>query len=106
MQPEFCVVLVTVPDRKTAEKIARTVVEERLAACVTILPGATSVYRWEGKIETADELQLFIKTREIKFAPLEQRILDLHPYEVPEILSLPLQHGDSDYIDWVRKETE
>ena len=99
MQP--LLVLCTCPDAASAARIAETLVAERLAACVTRLPGARSVYRWQGAIEQADEVQLLIKTTRACFEPLRARLAALHPYEVPEILALPIEAGHAPYLDWL-----
>ncbi|MGB5440934.1 MAG: divalent-cation tolerance protein CutA [Gammaproteobacteria bacterium] len=94
-------ILCTVPDRASAERIAETLVAEQLAACVNIIPGITSVYRWKGTLEKDEELLLFIKTSEAVYDSLEQRIRALHPYELPEIIAVPIQTGQEDYIRWI-----
>lgn len=94
-------ILCTCPDRETAEKIARHLVESRLSACVNILPGVTSVYSWKGQLETAEEHLLLIKSNSDRYAYVEQAIRDLHPYELPEIISLPVERGFSDYLSWI-----
>jgi periplasmic divalent cation tolerance protein len=99
------VVMTTAPDRQHADRIARALVDERLAACVTILAPATSVYRWQGALETAEELPLLIKTAAARMPRLQQRLLELHPYEVPEILALPAVAGLSAYVGWVVAES-
>lgn len=96
-------VLVTVPNRKTARCLSFALLEEKLAACVSVFP-VSSRYRWKGKIEAANELQLLIKTS-APFEKLEKRITDLHPYEVPEILAFEVREGLSDYLVWMRKES-
>ncbi|AEB11764.1 divalent-cation tolerance protein CutA [Marinithermus hydrothermalis] len=100
------VVLVTVPNEETAKTLARTLVEERLAACVNIVPGLTSVYRWEGKVVEDAELLLVIKTTEARFAALEARVRALHPYTVPEVIALPIQAGARPYLEWLAAETQ
>ena len=94
-------VLCTCPDEASATRIAQALVAERLAACVTRLPGARSVYRWHGAIEQADEVQLLIKTTRAGFEPLRTRLAALHPYAVPEILALPVEAGHAPYLDWL-----
>ncbi|MGB5441038.1 MAG: divalent-cation tolerance protein CutA [Gammaproteobacteria bacterium] len=94
-------VLCTVPDRASAERIAEALVDEQLAACINIIPGITSVYRWKGALEKDEELLLFIKTSEAVYDSLEQRIRALHPYELPEIIAVPIQTGQEDYIRWI-----
>ena len=95
--------LCTVPDQDTATRIAEALVTEQLAACVNIIPAIQSVYRWEGAIEHDEELLLLIKTSESVWALLEARILELHPYELPEIVGVPLSAGSKDYLDWIRQ---
>jgi periplasmic divalent cation tolerance protein len=98
------VVLCTAPvDR--AEELARALVEERLAACVNIVPHVTSVYRWKGAVERDSEALLVIKSPAALFARLEARLRELHPYEVFELLALPVEEGHRPYLDWVRAET-
>jgi periplasmic divalent cation tolerance protein len=83
--------------------LAGGLVEQRLAACVSILPGLTSVYAWKGQIESAEESLLLIKTRLANFSELERFIKQQHPYEVPEILAIPVQEGSADYLAWMRE---
>ncbi|MCI0329860.1 MAG: divalent-cation tolerance protein CutA [candidate division Zixibacteria bacterium] len=96
-------VLVTVPDKKTQEKLAAALLKEKLAACVSAFP-VSSRYRWKGKIERAEELQLFIKTS-ASVEKLKRRITELHPYEVPEIMAFEVKRGLSDYLTWMRGES-
>lgn len=102
---EFCVVLVTVPDAKVGEKIARGLVEEKLAACVNRAPQLTSIYSWQGKIESASEELLIVKTRRSCLNTLTEKVKSWHPYEVPEIIALPIIAGSQDYLDWLAQET-
>ena len=76
-------------------------VDQRLAACVSLMPGVTSVYAWEGRRETAEELQLLIKTRAECYPALERKLLELHPYELPEIVAVPIEKGLTAYVEWV-----
>lgn len=98
-------ILSTVPDEDKGLEIARALVGEKLAACVTVLPRATSVYRWEGKIAEDGEYVLLIKTRAGRFAELEARLKSLHPYKVPEIIALPVVNGSPAYLNWISTET-
>jgi len=98
------VVLITVPDGETATGLGRALVEARLAACVNVVPGVRSLYRWEGKVQDDPELLLVVKTRADRIAALAARVRDLHPYELPEILALPAVGGCEAYLDWVRTE--
>ena len=97
--------VVTTTERKEdAERIARALVEARLAACVQIVGPITSTYRWKGEIETAEEWQCVAKSREDLFAEIDEAIRELHPYEVPEILALPIVAGSSAYLEWLEGE--
>ncbi len=100
---ELLVVLCTFPDMEKARQIATQLVELRLAACVNLLPGAHSIYRWEGKIETADEVVGLIKTTPELYPTLEENLKQLHPYEVPEIIALPVEHAQKLYAQFVRQ---
>lgn len=102
---EFRVLFVTTPTKEVSMKIASALVEEKLAACVNILPDATSVYVWEGKVETDEEQLLVIKTTQAKYAALEARVKALHPYDVPEIIALPIEAGLPEYLSWLKEET-
>lgn len=95
------VVLTSLPDREAALAVARTLVEEGLAACVSLLAPATSIYRWQGRIETADEVLLMIKTTTHVWPALRTRLAALHPYEIPEILALDVADGAASYLQWV-----
>ena len=105
MSEQRLIVLCTAPDQSSAEQIAGALVDERLAACVNILPGVTSVYSWQGKRETDRELVLIIKTRQAVYQNLEQRIAALHPYELPEIVAVPLVGGLAGYLGWIDEMT-
>lgn len=100
------VALSTAPSREVAERVASTVVEERLAACANIVPGITSIYRWQGEVQKDVETLIVFKTTERVLAALERRIVELHPYDVPELVSLPVGGGHEPYLAWVRAETE
>ena len=97
------VVLVTAPNEKEARTIARKVVKKRLAACVNIVPGLTSIYRWEGKIEQDEEVLMLIKTTKKRLVKLEKTVKKLHSYEVPEFVVLKIESGSDDYLKWLRK---
>jgi periplasmic divalent cation tolerance protein len=94
-------VLSTVGKREDADRIAQALVGERLAACVNVVPGLVSVYRWKGKVEREDELLLLIKTRAEKVDELGARLRALHPYELPEMIVLPIAGGHAPYLDWI-----
>ena len=97
--------LTTAPDPETAERIAEALVGENLAACVNVLPGVRSVYRWEGKIERAVEVQLIIKTAEARFAAVAARLRQLHTYAVPEVLMIRADAGADAYVAWIHAQT-
>ncbi len=99
------VVLVTCPTVAVGERIARQLVEERLAACVNLIPRVTSVYRWQGKLARDRETLLVIKSRRIRFPALARRVAALHPYSVPEIIALPVPAGSRAYLEWVAEST-
>ena len=101
MSSETLVVLCNLPDQEIAARIAGVLVEEQLAACVNIIPGLVSVYRWEGTVQQDNEVLLLIKTVAAIYPQLEQRIRAMHPYELPEIIAVPLQTGQADYIQWI-----
>ncbi len=100
---ELLVVLCTFPDMDKARQITTQLVELRLAACVNLLPAMHSVYRWQGKIETGDEVAALIKTTPELYATLEENLKQLHPYDVPEIIALPIQHAHPLYAQFVRE---
>ncbi|MBS7458481.1 divalent-cation tolerance protein CutA [Coralloluteibacterium stylophorae] len=93
------------PDADIAERIARDTVDARLAACASLVPGLRSVYRWQGAVEAADEVQLQIKTWGDRLDALTARIRELHPYELPEVLAVEAGRGLAGYLDWIRDET-
>jgi periplasmic divalent cation tolerance protein len=99
------VVMVTAPDEETAVSLARDLLESRLAACVNVVPGVRSLYRWEGKIAHEGEVLMVIKSTDHALAALVERVQARHPYEVPEVLVVEVTGGASRYIDWVRSET-
>lgn len=99
------IVITNAPDREIALKIARALIERKLAACVNILAECTSIYRWQGKLETATEVPMLIKTRAAIYPDLEAAIKSLHPYELPEIVAVPVERGLPDYLEWVNAET-
>ncbi len=99
------IVITNTPDRDVALKIARALIERKLAACVTILAECTSIYRWQGKLETATEVPLMIKTRAAIYDDVEAAIKSLHPYELPEIVAVPIERGLPDFLEWINAET-
>jgi len=97
----FVLVYITCGSEENARHIATTLVEEKLAACVSIMPGIESVYRWEGKLESAPEFLLMIKTRREMLTPLRERVCKLHQYELPEIITVPIDGGLEAYLEWI-----
>jgi periplasmic divalent cation tolerance protein len=103
---EFCVIFCTVPHKEVGLDIANTLVSKQLAACVNIVPGLTSIYTWKDELCNDQELLLIIKTKNNLFANVEEVIKKIHPYEVPEIISLPVISGSYDYLQWVKTVTK
>jgi periplasmic divalent cation tolerance protein len=98
-------VLTNVPEEALAQSLARALVEEGLAACVNILAPVASVYRWQGQVEHATEIPLLIKTTQARYEDVERVICRAHPYDVPEIVALPIAAGLPAYLEWMREET-
>ena len=101
MNDNALLVLTNCPDATVAERIARTLVEQRLAACVNQLAAAQSVYRWQGAVERATEIPLLIKTTGARYVEVEQTVRALHPYSVPEIIAVPIVRGLASYLRWL-----
>jgi len=104
-QPKHLLVLTTCPGNITAKKIANELVMERLAACVQVIPGVQSFFRWVGKVDNSEELVLLIKTTTDRYPALQERIVSLHPYELPEIITVPISGGLQGYLDWISSNT-
>jgi periplasmic divalent cation tolerance protein len=102
---EVLLVLTNLPDRAAAERIADSLVTQGVAACVNVLAECASVYRWQGKVERASEVPLLIKTTRAAYPQLESALRKLHPYELPEIIALPVSAGLPEYLNWVAQET-
>jgi len=98
-------ILCACPEKNSARKLARIMLEERLAACVQLLPQVESLYRWQGQIEQAEETLLLMKTTKARWPALRDRLAELHPYEVPEIVALDIADGLPAYLKWVADET-
>ena len=101
---DFIQLVTTVERQEDAEKIARALVESRLAACVQVLGPATSTYHWQGSIQSSREWLCLVKTRADLYAQIEEAIRKIHPYEVPEILAVPIVAGSKSYLEWMEKE--
>lgn len=106
MDDDFLIVLCTCPSRSTAAVIATALLEERIAACVNHVYGIKSMYRWEGRVEEDDEVLLLIKTTRVMYPQVEATIGKLHPYELPEIIGVPLAAGSDAYLNWIKSSTE
>lgn len=102
---EAILVISNLPNRESAEKLAHLLVEQRLAACVNVLAPCTSVYRWQGSVETATEVPVLIKTTLERYPALESAIRTNHPYELPEIIAVSLSAGLPAYLEWLQTET-
>jgi periplasmic divalent cation tolerance protein len=103
---DYIQVMTTIEDRNDAEKIAKYLVEKRLAACVQVLGPLSSYFHWQGKLDMANEYLCLIKSRNDLFHELETVIKDMHPYEVPEILAVPIEKGSIEYLEWMAAELE
>lgn len=105
MSNQYLVVYVTTPTMEVAEQIGQALVEKQLAACANLLPGLHSIYRWQGQVCNEPEVLMIIKTSETRFSALTDLIRNLHPYEVPEIIALPIIAGSPDYLAWIGANT-
>lgn len=100
------VIYCTCPNIETAEKISRSLISQHMAACVNQLPGITSLYEWEGKIQQDQEVLLLIKTTEERFDAIRQLVIEEHPYELPELIAVPISQGLPDYLEWITQCTK
>ena len=103
---EFILALTTVPDEAKGQEIARHLVEQKLAACVTVGPASQSIYRWQGKVCQDREFVLLIKTRSELLGRVEAALRSIHPYQVPEFIALPIEGGSTAYLEWLAAETK
>ncbi len=103
---EYCVIFCTVPNKEVGLDIANTLVSQQLAACVNIVPNIISIYSWKGKICNDQELLLIIKTKNDLYTKIEEAIKKIHPYEVAEIISMPITCGSHDYLQWIKDITK
>lgn len=106
MSQAMILVICNVPDEQVAQRVSQRVLTQRLAACVNQLPAVRSTYHWQGQLEQASEIPLWIKTTEQHFSALCQAIQAEHPYQVPEIIAVPISHALSAYADWVKQECD
>ncbi len=103
---QILLAMTNVPDMSTAQALAHTLVDAKLAACVNILPAVQSVYRWQGAVEEAGEVTLLIKTTRRRYPQLQRAILASHPYDLPEVIAWPLSEGHPPYLHWIAAETQ
>jgi len=101
MSTEYQIVLNTCPDQASADKLAAALIDQGIAACVSIVPGIRSLYRWQGQIESSQEHLLLIKTTRSHYNSVQQLICTQHPYELPEVLAVPIEQGLGDYFNWI-----
>ena len=104
MMEEYVQVVTTTEKKEDAEKIAKAIAEKRLAGCIQIIGPITSTYWWKGNVETAEEWLLFIKSKKNLYEELEKAIKEIHPYETPEIIAMPIVAGSKDYLEWLENE--
>ena len=102
---DYILVFITASSEKEGEKIAQALVKEKLAACVNMIGGVKSLFSWKGQISLEEEVLLIAKTKDKLFESLKKRVLELHSYELPEIIALPILAGFEKYLDWIKKET-
>ncbi len=101
MESDCQIVITACPNKQVAHEVAHALIEESLAACVNIVPGVESVYRWQGAVESAGEYLLFIKSTVADYSAIERRIKSLHSYELPEIIAVPIREGSAEYLAWL-----
>jgi len=99
---DYHIIFCTTPDMETARLIAGHLVENKLAACCNLIPAVESIYRWQDKIEQEQEILMLIKSTASNYQKIETAIMDLHPYEIPEIIATPIQVGSGPYLDWIK----
>jgi periplasmic divalent cation tolerance protein len=103
---QYLLVITTVPDADVGQIVAEKIIEERLAACVHLQSAGQSIYWWEGKVMQDQEHTLLIKTKNAAYSRLEEKIREIHPYDVPEIIAIPIQKGSEEYLGWIDSETQ
>ncbi|MEF2146224.1 MAG: divalent-cation tolerance protein CutA [Desulfovibrionaceae bacterium] len=102
---EYCLVYMTAPDMAEAERIAEALLERRLAACVNVLPGMSSFYRWQGRVEKSEEVVVLAKTRTVLVSELSETVAGMHAYDCPCVVALPIMGGHSPFLSWISEET-
>ena len=102
----YLLTISTCPDPETAERLGAALLERHLIACVNILPGAVSMYEWKGKVERDQECILLMKTRADAFEQLQQAVVELHPYELPEVIAVPIEQGLAGYLSWIDEQVD
>lgn len=102
---DVLIVYCTLPDDERASEVARALVDERLVACINLLPAVRSFYRWEGKVCDDPERLAIIKTSAARFEAMKERLLELHPYDLPEVIAVPVARGSAPYLKWVAEES-
>jgi periplasmic divalent cation tolerance protein len=102
---QVLLVMTNLPDVTAGKKMAHALIQSRLVACVNLLPGVQSIYRWQGQVEEASEIMLQIKTTTSRYQQLQQAILDAHPYALPEVIAIPVSYGHAPYLHWIASET-
>ena len=100
------VIYCTCPDIESAERISRHIVEQRMAACVNLIPGITSIYTWDGNIQRDQEVLLVIKSTKVRFDDIQNLISDEHPYDLPELIAVPITESSPDYLEWIKQCTK
>jgi len=106
MPSSTLITLCTCPNQAIAEEIASSLIEQEIAACINIIPTVTSLYKWQGKLEKDNEALMLIKTDQSRYRDLEQAIISIHPYELPEIIAVPVEQGLAGYLNWVAQCTK
>lgn len=104
-QTEEIIIFITAPGEDEAVRIARSLVDSRLAACVNIIKDIRSIYTWQGKVEDDSEVLMIVKTVQSLFTPLSAKVKEIHSYDVPEIIALPISDGSEDYLEWIKMST-
>jgi len=105
-QEEYLLTITTCPDEKSSKALAKKLVENKLAACVNVLPGVTSIYEWKEEMQVGSECILFVKTHKSRYPELQKMIGDSHPYELPEVIAVPISEALPEYLSWISNVVE